>query len=263
MFNRQTTTVMLLLACLSGLAQAGSVLYLEDFEDGSYTDSMNRWNASTSWTASVKTGGVPSSGKYLYTDDRLNYGLYFSSKQGFEYVGKHIEYSAHMQAGSAVFADQRYAHLYIGSQVGVTKSQFAYMRIYGSNYSATARRNHVWVAYQYEDGSGNLGWDSLDTGYTVANGNAWNLGSIVVRPDRIVEFYVNGDLVYTGTQQITDDYDGVAPIMVGGRKSNYDNVMVQEFDVQPAVPEPATLLAGLAGLAGIGGYLRRRKDAQT
>lgn len=264
MLNRHITIATLLIACLAGLAQAASVLYFEDFEDGSYSDSMNRWNASTSWTASVKTGGVPSSGKYLYTDDRLNYGLYFSSKQGFEYVGKHIEYSAHMQAGSAGFPDQRYAHLYIANAVGRTKSRMVYLRIYGSNHGsspsgATPRPNQVYCRLLYEDGSGDHQWEESFTGYTVANGNAWNHGRIVVRPDRIVEFYVNDDLVYTSTQQLTDDYDGVAPIMVGGRKSNYDNVMVQEFDVQPEIPEPATMLAGIAGLAGVGRYLRRQK----
>ena len=255
-FYSKAMMVLVVLGMMHAAAHGANILFQEDFEDGSYTDSLNRWNASTSWSASVKNGGVPSSGKYLYTNDKLNYGLYFSSKVGFDYVGKQMEYSADMQAGSAGFPDQRYAHLYVAKNVGVTKSSFIYLRIYGSNHGgspsgATPRPNEVWAALLYEDGAGELQWESL-SGLSVANGNAWNNGKIVIRPDRRVEFHVNGSLFYTSANQVTDDFDGTAPIMVGGRKSNYDNMLVEDFGTgAAAVPGPLAIFGGLGLMLGM------------
>jgi triacylglycerol esterase/lipase EstA (alpha/beta hydrolase family) len=213
--------------------QEQKTLFVEDFEDGTYADSMNRWNAQTYWTDGVYDGGVPSSGKYLFTDDRLNYGLYYSSKIGFEYAQGKISFSTDMQAGSANFNDQRFAHLFVAPNTESNRDWFIALTMYGSDHGSypsgnEPKPNQVHAAIRYIDEFGTEQIERI-SGKSVSNGNAWNNAEIVIREDLKVSFYMNGILFYTSENSVTGDYNGSAAIKVGGRKSNYDNVTVESL----------------------------------
>lgn len=71
--------------------------------------------------------------------------------------------------------------------------------------------------------------------------------------------YVNGELFLTGTGFDRSRTTVILNTWNSGSFLYIDNAYIHtENPFAPEVPEPATLLAGLAGLAGIGRYLKRR-----
>lgn len=257
--NISTVFVSLLVLCVGlGSVQASSLLLHEEFNGD-----LSQWDIHKRSGHTVQinsSGGNP--GAYLYTNDYLNHGAYISYKQAFDYTGLRMEFSADMQAASAAFADQRTAGMQLvkyvaGGQAGLPN--FAYIGLTGSNYSGGQPRNTCYGGFLHLNG-GSETWETFNSVPlpVTGNGNAWNNGKIVLRADGFVEFYMNNVLVYSSTNTITQAYSGVGTLQVGGRKSNYDNPMVVLGDPVNQVPEPATLLAGLAGLTGVGRYLRKR-----
>lgn len=89
----------------------------------------------------------------------------------------------------------------------------------------------------------------------------WFDATLRIRPDGIVEYYINNSLIHTTTKTI-DPTIQTAKMYIrgwqGGGWAGADNISIT-VNSDADVPEPATMLAGLSGLVGIGRYLRRRK----
>lgn len=104
-----------------------------------------------------------------------------------------------------------------------------------------------------------------NTGYLLRNLSGWNKLSVLYEADEtgsVVELLVNDTPIQTYT--IGTNFGNLGYIVpgVGGQYHNWAAWTIDDVSISSGgseVPEPATLLAGIAGLAGIGRYLRRRK----
>lgn len=225
--------------------------FLEDFSGD--LSAWNLWHASTSYNIEIiETDGNPPPS--LLLDDMLNNGCYAVSKRTFSYVGRSIEFSTDMKHGDAVFADQRYACLSLSKHnVHTEYGQFGGLSIRASSHPTP---NVVYCNLLYEDNGTEI-WEGSGA-LPIPNGDGWHNAKIKIRGDRKVEFYLDGQLLYTSTHEITSKYDGQAAVEIGVRRSLYDNVTVNEAYIPAIISGKATDSSTGEGISGAtvstGGY---------
>ena len=221
----------------STLGASLSTIFQEDFSGD--LSQWNIWHYSTPYYIGIiDTDGNPS--PCLLLDDKLNYGTYAVSRQTFSYVGTSIEFSADIKQGYAAFSDQRTAFLHLCKQNVYIPGQDYFVRI-GISGSSSPNPNKVYCRLLYED-SGIEIWESSE--FSISNGDGWHNAKIGVRDSGIVDFYLDNVLVYTSIHPVTPAYDGQASVMIGRRKSLYDNVAVSIVSTH-VTPSPSEQIADI------------------
>lgn len=103
------------------------------------------------------------------------------------------------------------------------------------------------------------------TGLFLRNQSGWNKLSVLYAPapdQTTVDILLNDNFIQSFSINQNKGNLGSVFLGVGGQYHNWAAWTIDDVRITAGsseVPEPATLLAGLAGLAGIGRYLRRRK----
>ncbi len=205
-------------------------LFFEDFS-GDLT-AWNIWHSSTTPYTFEITGNDGNPAPSLLLDDRLNNGCYAVSKQTFTYTNAVTEVSADIKQGNAAFSDQRYASLYV-SKVNHYNYDHGLIRLStiagtNPNYPNTA---YCHLFYE-EDGVEQIEQSDY---IPIPSGDGWHRATIKILDTGFVEFYIDQQLVYTSLHPVSDAYDGQTAVMVGGRKSLYDNVEVTQSTDEQAI----------------------------
>lgn len=190
-----------------------------------FTSDLSGWNFYSHCTTNqiVSTDGNPAPS--LLVDDSLSNGCFAETRQRFNYDGKEIEFSADMKPGDAANADQRYASMFV-AEPGKANSNGYICRVTLNSSTEPSYPNSVSFIIKYKSGETEQfeesGWISI------TNGDGWHNSRIRIRADRKVEFFIDDVLLYTSTNQVTDNYDGQVVLTLGARKSLYDNALVEE-----------------------------------
>jgi len=202
----------------TGVAVTGSALV--SFSDD-FSRDLSRWNIKggpTQFDARI-TGSDGQPSPCLLIDDRLNYGCYAISKNVFRYVERMLEVSADIRQGNAAFADQRYAQLAIGKD---NRTGDSFCQLLVKSGSEPNQPNSVYCNLQWGDGK------EENSGYIrIPNGDGWHNAQIKIEKNGIVVFYLDNKRVYTSSHTVTSAYEGQASVVIGGRKSLYDNVKIE------------------------------------
>mgnify|MGYP002638719250 CR=1 FL=1 len=208
-------------------------LFYEGFD--SDLSQWNIWHSSTPYNIEiVEHDGNPA--PCILMDDMLNYGTYATSIETFSYLGNTLEVSTDLRHGDAASSDQRTAGLKISNQnTHSSDYDIAAIAFAGSTHPSVANMVTCWLNY---DSSGieymeNTGWFALPE----FNGDGWHEAKIRINADRMLDFSLDGEIVYSSIHPLTSNYDGEIAIEIGGRKGLYDNVLVR------AVPSSEAMVA--------------------
>ncbi len=207
----------------------GDTLFYDGFD--SDLSQWNIWHAETPYNVEVtEDDGNPA--PCILMDDMLNYGTYATSIQTFEYVGRTVEFSTDLRHGNAIYSDQRTATLSI-SNTNTHSGDYdiAFIAIAGSTHPSVPNMVTCNLVY---DSSGveyaeNVPWFSIP-GF---NGDDWHNARIQIKPEGMVDFIMDGQVVYSSSHSITQNYNNGIAVEIGGRKGYYDNILVKYLNIDP------------------------------
>ena len=174
--------------------------------------------------------------------------LYFGDTSGIPATASHNSFRATYSSGMTISTD-----------VWLLGGSGDWTDIYFGLYDTNPHERFVEMTFnkKYNLVSCNLISTSSDhsDNFTFSDGynsNVWNSVKIEIRPDQLVEFYVNNSIVWTSTKTVDPAYNGDAKFSYSGYAyggpAYVDNLVI--------TPEPATL-----ALFGLGGLLLRKRKA--
>jgi len=210
-----------------------NVIFCEDF-----SKELSKWSIAGSPIPSIsKTEGNPAPS--FSTNDDLDYGGWAVSKQTFDYKDG-LRISFDMKPGHASIPDQRFARFELlkgnflntsGLRINRSDSIITVF-LTANDYSTIGsddQSHGPWISFSI------LSTDSNDNEYyektdriALTNGSGWHNVSIIIRPEKRVEFYFDGKLLNVSTKSLPSSYSSEAALGFGERLSYYDNIMVYE-----------------------------------
>ncbi len=220
-----TASQMLALNIIAGTATPTGHLFFDDFSDGT----LNKWSINTDAGGSaINDGGVgnPAPGAVVASPSFL-----YTATGPFAVGSKYFEFKSSMKHNGDT---SKYSQMFVGQMPMLPSHRYAWLRIYGTTHPTMANKVQACVVW---DNGGTLttedsGALSIPTG--LPDGDNWHCGKIVVQPDRIVKFYVEGNLVYTSTHNIPTSVTSML-VGMGEADSYYDDAWLDLLD-QPSNP---------------------------
>ncbi|MDD5759079.1 MAG: hypothetical protein PHI06_08345, partial [Desulfobulbaceae bacterium] len=237
-------------AIFSSITPTTTILLQENFESGDLS-AYNEMYYGNGYSHSLTIEGTTD--KYIKLQDYGMYGNFLGTKQEYNYVGNNIQFSADMRAGSFPWTNQQVAAIQLFEKNAIHPSTdntyLARLTIRGNDYSVVAERNTVLAQIWWDD-NGTLTLENSAL-ISITNGSVFNYGTIFVKDNGIVEFYVNNQLLYTSLNKISSSGDGLATFAVGARESYYDNLKIEvgPISISGNVGVPGAILSYTDGTA--------------